>query len=382
MPTQRIRPNSIAGMHHDFGMYRTQRGNETQTERITVHIEALIGQIASVRSRVGRLAQHSDASLQLPDLLSPLFKELDVAFRTLQIAEEVLLQQQDVLTTAHERLEAERRHYQELFAFAPDAYLMTTANGTIQEANSAAARLLNASQSSLVGSSLVMFVADYTRRAFRHDLSRLRWKDGLRTWEVRLQPQGGDSFDATLTIAPIRDVSEMLVGLRWRLRDAIAHKQAEERIHTLHMGVERHVQELITLLEAVIAAKENELDCEQASRSEEAAIRDHQTLLVTAAHELKPPLAAIIDYAELLQRRIMLGDRLKNRDLHGLRTIAEQGRLLTSLVDLLLDAACMVQASLAHQTGWSEVASEECFSSAGSVWLPQADEAQRVTKTL
>jgi PAS domain S-box-containing protein len=346
-------------------------------------IEALIGQIASVRSRVARFAQYGAASPQLPDLLASLFEELAVAFRTLQIAEEVLLQQQDALTTAHERLEAERRHYQELFAFAPDAYLVTTANGTIQEANSAAARLLNASQSFLVGSPLVMFVADYTRRAFRHDLSRLRWKDGLRTWGVRLQPQGGDSFDATLTIAPIRDISEMLVGLRWMLRDAIAHKQAEERIHTLHTGVERHLREHITLLEAVIAAKETELDSEQAARSEaKAAIRDREALTMIAAQEFKAPLAAIIDYAERLQRRVMLGDRLKSRDLHGLQTIAEQGRLLTNLLDLLLDAACIVHESVARHNGWSEATSEVGFGSTSTVRLPLVAETLRVTKTL
>jgi PAS domain S-box-containing protein len=346
-------------------------------------IEALIGQIAGVRSRVVRLAQYGPASPQLPDLLASLFEELDVAFRTIQVAEEVLLQQQDALTTAHERLEAERRHCQELFAFAPDAYLVTTANGTIQEANSAAARLLNASQSFLVGSSLVMFVADYTRRAFRHDLSRLRRKDGLRTWEVRLQPQGGDSFDATLTIAPIRDVGEVLAGLRWMLRDAIADKQAEERIHTLHTGVERHLREHITLLEAVIAAKETELDCEQAAHSEaKAAIRDRETLRMIAAQEFKAPLAAIIDYAERLQRRVMLGDRLKSRDLHGLQTIAEQGRLLTNLLDLLLDAACIVHESVARHTGWSEVTSEVGFGSAATVRLPLVAETLRVTKTL
>ena len=362
----------------------TQRGNNTQTERSTaLQIEALIGQIANVRSRVNRLAQHSAASPQLPDLLSPLFEELDVVFRTLQIAEEALLQQQDALATAHERLEAEHQRYQDLFEFAPDGYLMTTPNGTIQEANSAAARLLNASQSFLVDKPLAQFVTDYTRRAFRHDLSQLRWKDGPQTWEVRLQPQGRASFDATMTIAPIRDLSEMLVGLRWMLRDAIAHQQAEKRIRTLHTGVERHVQEHITLLEAVIVAKDTELDCERAARSEaEAAIRDREALMVIAAGELKAPLAAIIDYAELLQGRIMLGDRLKSRDLHGLRTIAEQGRLLTSLVDLLLDAMCVVQEIVARHNGWSQATGEVGFSSAGSVWLPLAAEARRVTNTL
>ena len=112
------------------------------------------------------------------------------------------------------------------------------------------------------------------------------------------------------------------------------------------------------------------------------AIRDHDALLASAAHELKAPLAAIIDCAELLQRRVMLGDWPKSRDLHGLRTIAEQGRLLISLVDLLLDAACKVQVIVARHTGWSEVASEVGFSSDGSVWLPLAAQERQVTKTL
>ena len=348
-----------------------------------MQIEALIGQIASVRSRVATLAQHSVASPQLPDLLSPLFEELAVAIRTLQIAEQALLQQQDVLATANERLEAERRRYRDLLEFAPDGYLVTTPNGTIQQANSAAARLLNASQSFLVDKPLALFVTDYARRAFRHDLSRLRWKDGPQTWEVRLQPQGRASFDATLTIAPIRDLSEMLVGLRWMLCDARAHQQAEEQVRTLHTGVERHLRDHITLLEAVIAAKDAELDCEQAARCEaEATIRDREALMTIAAHELKAPHAAIVDYAELLQRRVMLGDRLKSRDLHGLRTIAEQGHLLISLVDLLLDAACTVQEIVVRHTGWSEVASEVGFSSDGSIRLPLAAEARQVAKAL
>jgi len=64
------------------------------------------------------------------------------------------------------------------------------------------------------------------------------------------------------------------------------------------------------------------------------------------------------------------------------RTIAEQGRLLTSLMDLLLDAACMVQEIVARHTGWSEVASAVGSSSDGSVWLPLAAEERQVTKTL
>ena len=63
-----------------------------------MQVETLIGQIASVRSRVARLARHSAVSPQLLVLLSPLFEELDAAFRTFQIAEQALLRQPDAST--------------------------------------------------------------------------------------------------------------------------------------------------------------------------------------------------------------------------------------------------------------------------------------------
>jgi len=43
-------------------------------------------------------------------------------------------------------LEVERQRYQELFEEAPDGYLVTDPQGTIQSANCAAATLLNVSQ--------------------------------------------------------------------------------------------------------------------------------------------------------------------------------------------------------------------------------------------
>ncbi|CAA9401470.1 hypothetical protein AVDCRST_MAG94-5938, partial [uncultured Leptolyngbya sp.] len=52
-------------------------------------------------------------------------------------------------------MEAERQRYQELFEFAPDGYLVTDAQGKIQEANLAAARLLNIEQRFLVGKPLL-----------------------------------------------------------------------------------------------------------------------------------------------------------------------------------------------------------------------------------
>lgn len=50
-------------------------------------------------------------------------------------------QEDDALVATRQTVEAERQRYQALFEFAPDGYLVTDANGRIQEANCAIAIL-------------------------------------------------------------------------------------------------------------------------------------------------------------------------------------------------------------------------------------------------
>src|SRR5262245_36643353 len=116
-------------------------------------------QIETARWRVAGLERHAgQALLPANELLPVAFEELNVAFEELHAAQDELLHQQSELASTRERVEAERRRYQELFDFAPDAYLVTTANGTIREANRAAAVLLGMAQSALSGTPLSLFV--------------------------------------------------------------------------------------------------------------------------------------------------------------------------------------------------------------------------------
>src|SRR5204863_1681766 len=77
------------------------------------------------------------------------------------------------LTAAREALETERQRYQELFEFAPDAYLVTDTVGAIREANRGAAELLGIPSGLLLGKSLALFVAAEARSTFRSQLNRL-----------------------------------------------------------------------------------------------------------------------------------------------------------------------------------------------------------------
>jgi PAS domain S-box-containing protein len=311
-------------------------------------IDDFARQIETARWRVAGLERHAgEALVPATELLPVAIEELSVAFEELRAAQDELLHQQSELSSTRERVEAERRRYQELFDFAPDAYLVTSATGAIREANQAAAALLGIAQSALYGTPLALFVADYARRAFRRDMGQLKHMEGPQHWEVPIQKHKGASFTAAITVVPIRDWSGGAAGLRWMLRDITEQKQAQEQIRALNAQLELRVHERTMQLEAANAAKDVALEHAHAAReSAEQAVRDREAFMAMVAHEMKAPLAAIIGYGLLLQRRVQAGDTLKSRDLRGLRTIVDSARQLTTMVDLLQDAMSIESGTL------------------------------------
>ena len=75
-------------------------------------------------------------------ILSEVFQDLQITLEELQVADEELRQQNEELAMARQIAEVERQRYQELFDFAPDAYLVTDTALIVQAANHAAATLL------------------------------------------------------------------------------------------------------------------------------------------------------------------------------------------------------------------------------------------------
>ena len=172
--------------------------------------------------RVGRLAE------QQP-LVGETMQELSTALQELRVAADELQQQNEELAETRELVEEERRRYQELFDDAPDGYLVTDDEGTIQKANGVAASLLGVRRDFLVGKPFVVFVARGAQRAYGAYLARLH--DGhpkrVAEWQTMIQPRGGPSYPITLTTGRIRDRKGRLVGLRWMLRDSTERVRAE-----------------------------------------------------------------------------------------------------------------------------------------------------------
>ncbi|OFV94264.1 MAG: hypothetical protein A3F68_08665 [Acidobacteria bacterium RIFCSPLOWO2_12_FULL_54_10] len=157
-------------------------------------------------------------------------ESLRVKVEQIQAAEKEAQLQNQELVAAYRSVEMERRRYQELFDFAPDAYLITDLGAIIQEANTPAAALLQRHQDLLVGESLSSFVVEEELQSFLGQLARLRngEPEKLEFWQLAVQRPNGRSIPVSLTVGIVRDPHGVPVGLRCLLRDITERKRLEE----------------------------------------------------------------------------------------------------------------------------------------------------------
>ncbi len=218
-----------------------------------MQVEVFAHQIEAMQEHIATLHQKAN---QLPlspqKLLKKSFEKLCVTLEELKAMQKKLLQQNEELVANSLAVEAQCQRYQELFEFAPDAYLVTDAQGTIQEINCTAAALFNISQKSVVGKPLVCLVPLDERKTFCSRLDQLVNKIGLiQEWEMQLCPHKGDFFDAALRVAVFQDQISELVSLRWLVRDITPAKLAQKALQTTKQELEIKLEERTAQLNTV-----------------------------------------------------------------------------------------------------------------------------------
>ncbi|MEH2183134.1 PAS domain-containing protein [Nostoc sp.] len=196
-----------------------------------MNIEKFIQRTEILHKRLADLYQTASILPWIsPDLLPEAFKELYNTSKIAQLAAEELYQQNEELVKTRNWLEAERYYYQDLFELAPDGYLVTNTEGTIQEANLTAAKLLNVSKHFLVGKPIVNFIPLEERQQVRYELIQLSQSDRVRELLVRFYQRHGDFFDAALTVAVVRNNQGKAISLRWLLRNITERQHLESAI--------------------------------------------------------------------------------------------------------------------------------------------------------
>lgn len=186
-----------------------------------VNVDVFAKRLKVINWRLAELYEGANVpASQQPDFLLPTaFKELGTASEELQVAVEEMYQQSEELALTRLQVEVERKRYQELFEFMPNAYLITDAQGKIQEANRAAARLLNLELSYLRDKLLINFIPLQERSAFRFKLNQLQQRNLVQNWTVGIQPRNSECIEADVTVDAVCDHENRVVSLRWVLRE-------------------------------------------------------------------------------------------------------------------------------------------------------------------
>ncbi|MFN2643540.1 MAG: PAS domain S-box protein [Burkholderiales bacterium] len=142
-------------------------------------------------------------------------REMEMALEELDVMWEELQGQAALLVRENAR-------YAEFFEYAPDAYVVSDAGGSIREANRAALELLKVARDDVAGHPLSEFIAPEDRVSFLARTVSLMLGGSLQplVWEARLQPREGETRAAEFSVRAIPLKKSGVGGLCWLIRPA------------------------------------------------------------------------------------------------------------------------------------------------------------------
>jgi two-component system cell cycle sensor histidine kinase/response regulator CckA len=198
--------------------------------------------LSSAQSQL-RVLQSEGVPASDPEEFARQLARMEEQLAGLEVAYAELEQQNEELQTTREALEHQRHRYRHLFEEAPFGYLVTDVNGTIEEANRAAAELLGVRQDLLSGKPFAVYLEVEDRSAFRDLLHRSSSGEPGGELEVRVRTRAGRLAMVVLTAVRDSDAENRTARLRWTVRDVSKAKQAEEALRASEERL-RHAQRL------------------------------------------------------------------------------------------------------------------------------------------
>jgi PAS domain S-box-containing protein len=228
----------------------------------------------------------------------------------------------------HESPEVLAGHLAAIVESSDDAIVSKTLDGIIVSWNRGAERLFGYTAAEAVGRPIMILIPPDRTDEEHNILSRIGQGLRVETYDTIRLRKDGQPVHVSLTISPVYDASGRIVGASKIARD-ISERQRLEAERARLAEEER----------AVHAATQ------RAKREAEAANLAKDEFLAMVSHELRTPLHAIGGWLQIL--------RLKREDpaliQQALDIMSRNTRLLTTIVDDLLDVSRFVAGDLAIQ---------------------------------
>jgi two-component system CheB/CheR fusion protein len=209
--------------------------------------------------------------------------------------------------------------------------LIEDLSGCIMDVNEEAVRVLGFAREELIGREARLLVPEPQRGQITTLRRRCRRAERVRDFETVFLRKSGKVLPVSLTMSLLHDESDAPVAIAWMMKDIARQKRAEEDRARYAAQLEATNEQLRENVEKRIAAEA--VAVEQARRREE--------FLAMLSHELRNPLAALLNGTHVLDR--MLPDDAGKEPLD---VIQRQARQMARLMDDLLDVSRVAQGKI------------------------------------
>jgi len=201
---------------------------------------------------------------------------------------------------------------------ADDAIITKTLQGVITSWNRGAERMFGYAASEVIGQPVTILIPDDHIDEESAIIARLRAGEHIEHYETVRLRKDGTLVDISLTVSPIRDANNKVIGASKIARDISQRKEAEKSLR-----------------------EQSEANTRLYTEAQESA-RLKEEFLATVSHELRTPLNAVLGWV-----RILRAGRLKEAEVgKALETIERNARAQAQLIDDLLDVSRIITGKL------------------------------------
>lgn len=178
----------------------------------------LVAQLVSFQQRVQQLRVKAHHGLRPDWGLEQALDELSMAIDLVNSAIQQLNRHTERQLSERTELEQQSQYYYQLYTDAPAAYLITTLNGTLRQANAEAERLFCTPEKELIGRSITNFVAEGQRRVFRAKFADIAEQHGTLEWTSAFLVGAQRELAIHVAAKAARGPGGRAIGIRWILR--------------------------------------------------------------------------------------------------------------------------------------------------------------------
>jgi PAS domain S-box-containing protein len=215
-----------------------------------------------------------------------------------------------------------------IVASSDDAIIAKDLNGIITSWNFGAERIFGYTADEMIGSSIMRLIPPDRQEEELEILSCIRRGERLGHFETIRLAKDGRQLNISITVSPIKDSTDHVVGASKVARDITERKTAEEALSKAMAEAETANHERLQLLES---EREARSQAEQASRMKDE-------FLAVLSHELRTPLNAVLGWANILRLGKLQGEELEQ----GLDTIERNARVQAQIIEDLLDMSRII----------------------------------------